>query len=391
MKPHKDPATGHYQVRWRVKCGSVVRRPKRTFKTRREAVAFIENLATERNRDANAARRTFNDYADRYLAAAQSRCKQRTVDFYAQGLRHARAFLGDRLVGTLRASDADAYLAYLDQQSPGCRVGSIRSAWRTFAAVLDMAVRDEALPSNPAHKVDLPTANGRGERRFQAAFLSSDQIEALAVELVAPYDLLLRFASYTGLRRGEIAGLDLRHLTLVQSTAGWRGRVRVERTARFGGGGWTFDTPKTERSNRDVPLPGWLAEAMHDYVHAHPNGSDPDAALWPGRRRGGVGHGRVSYDQRWEPESFCRNVFTFAVARAGLGRVRFHDLRHTFASLCSAAGVPVERVSAWLGHSSIVITWTTYTHLFRGDEDHLAVEALERPTFHLTRSDQAGG
>lgn len=128
-----------------------------------------------------------------------------------------------------------------------------------------MAVRDEALPSNPAHKVNLPTANGRGERRFQAAFLSVDQIEALAVELVAPYDLLVRFACYTGLRRGEIAGLHLRHLTLVQSTAGWRGRVRVERTTRYTSGSWTYDTPKTDRSNRDVPLPGWLAEAMHEY------------------------------------------------------------------------------------------------------------------------------
>ncbi|MDP9443617.1 MAG: tyrosine-type recombinase/integrase [Actinomycetota bacterium] len=87
----------------------------------------------------------------------------------------------------------------------------------------------------------------------------------------------------------------------------------------------------------------------------------------------------MAYDKRWVPESFCRNVFTPAVKAAGLGHVRFHDLRHTFASLCAAAGVPVERVSAWMGHASIVITWSTYTHLFRGEDDHTAVEALGRP------------
>jgi integrase len=67
------------------------------------------------------------------------------------------------------------------------------------------------------------------------------------------------------------------------------------------------------------------------------------------------------------------------VATGGLGHVRFHDLRHTFASICSDRGILVGRVSAWMGHSTTSITLDTYTHLSRGDEDVLAVESLTEP------------
>lgn len=400
MKPYKTP-TGKYQVRWRVKRGGTVVRHKRTFQRYRDAQIFIENLASERNRDANAAKRTFNDYADRYLAAARSRVKARTLAHYSAGLVQAREFLGDRPVGGLRKSDADAYLAFLDKAMDGCRIRSLLSAWRTFSAVLDVAVDDEALPSNPARKVRLPTANGRSERKFQPAFLSESQVFDLAGQLSerAPYDLLVLFAAYTGLRRGEIAGLNMSDVRLWVSANTWKGKVYVSRTARLVAGAWTYDTPKTESSVREVPLAPWLAERLHEYIAAHLAAAEHDHPLWPGRARAGSGsglpHGAVDWSSRWEPESFCRNLLAQAVREAGLGHVRFHDLRHTFASLCSHNGIPVERVSAWMGHSSIVITWTTYTHLFRGDDDHLAIEALGPPHSRrapprLASADRAG-
>jgi integrase len=402
MKPYKTPS-GKYQVRWRVRRGDKEVRHKRTFDKRKDAVEFIENLSAERSRDANAAKRTFNDYADRYLAAARDRVKARTAEHYATSLKPARDFLGERVVGTLRASDADAYLAHLN--SKGRRTASMKALWQAFAAVLDMAVRDEALPSNPAHKVSLGTANARGEVKFKAAFLSDEQVDTIADALAdrAPYDLLVLFTAYTGLRRGEVAGLDIRHIKAWLTPGGWRGMVKVEQTARYVKGEWMFDTPKTDNSTRDVPVPSWLAERMHEYVAAHPSATDPTAPLWPNRRRGGYTHGErrdhselpgdVDWSRRWEPSSFCRNVFAPAVAKANVGHVRFHDLRHTFASLCSQNGVPVERVSAWMGHSSIIVTWSTYTHLFRGEDDHAQIEKMARPTTsnvtHIDRSERS--
>jgi integrase len=61
-----------------------------------------------------------------------------------------------------------------------------------------------------------------------------------------------------------------------------------------------------------------------------------------------------------------------------VGKVRLHDLRHTYASL-TAPYVTVERLSAWMGHSSITVTWNVYTHLYRGEDDHAAVAAIPEP------------
>lgn len=329
MNPYKDPATGKYQVRWRQKVGNKEIRPKRTFATRKAATKFIENLQAERRKDHDAAQRTFNDYADDYLAAAQGRCKAKTYRSYEDGLKNARTFLGDRQVGTLRATDARAFLAYLQERHAGNKVRSIRGEWRTFAAVLKMVVDDEALPSNPADKVDLPTANSTGEKRFNHCYLTPAQVEMLASQLPTPYDLLIRFAAYTGLRRGEIAGLDIRHIELIPTPTGdgWRGYVHVERTAGRIKGEWVFDTPKSTKSTRKVPLPPWLAELLAGYIEARPNLA-PDSPLFPGRHNGGAHHGTIDYATRLEPESFCRNVFTKAVRAALPQHVRFHDLRH---------------------------------------------------------------
>lgn len=211
----------------------------------------------ERQKDHNAAKRTFNDYADKYIGAARSRVKPRTVEHYEGTLKVAREFLGNRAVGTLRATDADAYVAGLTARMDGRRLSSLRACWRTFAAVLDLAVRDEALPSNPARKVDLPTAHSRGEQRFKAAFLTEAQVATLAGNLVdkAPFDLLVRFTAYTGLRRGEIAALNVGDVRVWLHNETWRGKVSVRQSARYVPNkdkardeNWVFSTPKTEKS-----------------------------------------------------------------------------------------------------------------------------------------------
>ncbi len=71
------------------------------------------------------------------------------------------------------------------------------------------------------------------------------------------------------------------------------------------------------------------------------------------------------------------NAFARRSRRLVSGRVRFHDPRYTFASLCAAAGAPVERVSGWMGHPTIVTTSQTYPHVCRGEDDYTA-EALRK-------------
>ena len=101
------------------------------------------------------------------------------------------------------------------------------------------------------------------------------------------------------------------------------------------------------RSRRRGRLPSWLAEDLHECLTTgHPRGTEPDAPLFPNRRRGGYTHGKRQADSAahgaldWtepvEPGAFKKNLFNRACAEAELGSVRLHHLRSTYASISLA-------------------------------------------------------
>lgn len=190
-------------------------------------------------------------------------------------------------------------------------------------------------------------------------FLTVAQVEAIAarLDLQEPYGLMVRFAAYTGLRAGELAGLRVRDLDLAQ------GHVNVRQTVQRVQAQWVIGTPKSKRSTRDVPLvdPGLIAD-LRRYKMTHPRSGDPEALLWPGRKVGGLAE--VDYDRVLDVGSFRRIYFRPVLRALGLKEMRVHDLRHTAASLWLAAGFEPWEVSRWLGHASITTTDTIYAHLY---------------------------
>jgi len=204
--------------------------------------------------------------------------------------------------------------------------------------------------------------SGTGGSVFAPVFLTGPQIEALADRLDEqhPYGLLVRFAAYTGLRAAEMAGLRVRDVNLKAA------HVEVRRSLQHMSGEWVAGTPKSARSTRNVPLVNRaLVAELRAYLMEHPNSGDPDALLWPGRAVGGT-H-RPDWSRVFDVASFRRNYLRPALAAAGLGEMRFHDLRHTFASLMLAAGFPPYEVSRWLGHANLATTDSIYAHLYPSD------------------------
>lgn len=185
-------------------------------------------------------------------------------------------------------------------------------------------------------------------------------------------DPLVRFIAWTGLRTGEVSGLNVGDVDLLHHS------VRIRRTRTRRGGEWVEHTPKSGKA-RTVPMMPWVEEDVRALLASHPRAHDPGAPLWPGSRPGGSGSGRdgrfttaqasgsVDFGQPWEPGTFLRRRFRPATLSVGLGSVRLHDLRHTFASLAASRGVPSPQVAEWLGHSDDVITRQIYTHLFATD------------------------
>ncbi|CAN5275031.1 hypothetical protein BH09ACT3_BH09ACT3_14930 [soil metagenome] len=145
-----------------------------------------------------------------------------------------------------------------------------------------------------------------------------------------------------------------------------RGRIRVQRTLVRTPNGWTEDSPKSANSTRTVPMTKELAALLRDYLTQHPHGDDLGAPLWPGRNYAGGGEwrGALNWSKRLDYDSFYRRRFRAAAEAIGRPTLRFHDLRHTAASLWALSGMPMERVAAALGHADTSITYKTYLHFF---------------------------
>lgn len=393
-----------YKVRWRSLEAGATKFHSRSFDRLKDAEAFTHGLRP--GQDYSATRKTFADYAEAWIDTVTSRGrKARTVDGYRNGLRYALRFFDGVRVGEITALEAQAFLQWLqagNEHTKGIKTPrSVHGAWHPFRATMGLALRQSAIPSNPADAVDLPSLINSDQRQARYHFLRPEEVASIAAHLTAagrePYDLLVLFAAYTGLRRGEVAGLDVRHVTTTRSHSDWGGAVRVEQTRRKApkntppgnphldpnNPGWWVDTPKSGKA-RTVPLPSWLAEDMHTYLQQHPNGTDPTAPLWPGRAHEGGRPSVMDWSSPWDAESFYRYHFKRALRGAGLPvgsagspGVRFHDLRHTYASWLAHDGVRPEVVAKLLGHRDATITLQIYTHLWPEDLAD-AVSGLDR-------------
>ncbi|KXO87837.1 hypothetical protein AXK56_15790 [Tsukamurella pulmonis] len=282
---------------------------------------------------------------------------------------------------------------------------TVKKAYDILRRILDLAVIDGALKANPVHSVPLPRHAGTAQiatgddakpRDFKALPLTSAQIAAVAdymttVQLQPVYALAVTFSAYTGLRAGELRGLEIGDVTLPRQK-GAMGMVSVSRTKTRQGGEWVTGTPKSVRSTRVVPLDGWLADDLRTYLAGHPRRLDPSAPLFPGRmtraeaklagvqlgdptpidddtpevaaQRAEIRAAEIAATYKWtEPintDNVSNRYYAPALAALDLPPARWHDLRHSFAVLSLSAGEHYMQVSKMLGHASFVTTLTVY-------------------------------
>ncbi|HSR50794.1 MAG TPA: tyrosine-type recombinase/integrase [Acidobacteriota bacterium] len=352
-----------------------------TCKTEKEALKekhrIEDELAQGRSTLWRVEKRTVTQVVEACIAASEPRLKPKSTDgARAVARKHIAPAFGRRRIGSLRAGDVERWVNGL---SKSLKPGTVRNIYNVLNKAMKYALRHEWIVNNPCTGVELPKSHD--EVVDERCFLTPVQVAFLAEELAKKqpwYGLLVRMAAYTGLRAGELGALRIRDVNQLHRV------VEVRRTVgRRTGHGLVFTAPKSERSVRDVPLTRGLAGELAEWIAQHPNGSDPDAPLWPGSRNTGKG-GEVDWSRRFDIGNFIKRYFrplrdSGALVTAGIPLgLRWHDLRHSYASIMAAAGRDVRLVSQWMGHSSISVTEKTYVHLFRVDYGHEmdAVEAF---------------
>lgn len=398
-----------------------------TFDTERKAKAHkrsVENdLESARGVDPSSAKAKANTplgtYARQYLDSLVGAIDPATIEGYEKIYRtHLAPVFGSKPVAAITIADVTSFRAQLlaphqrrhgrakpttptrpdlVQRSPK----TVKHIIGTLKRILDVAQDDQAIAANPVIANRRRTTK-RSAQPFKHRPLTANQVASVHDWIATPhemkretgnssgpagstytregnqiYALAVLFAAHTGVRAAELQGLQVQDVTL-SDIPGTVGSIRVVRTATRrrtkGADGspsstpqWTYGTPKSDASaDRVVPLAPWLADELRDYLTTvHPFASKyGHAPLFPGRRN------RHAFD--WAKPVCAASLYEHylqpATRALGLGAVRFHDLRHTFATMNLSAGEHYMQVSKWLGHSTFVLTLTTYADYINEDE-----------------------
>lgn len=278
------------------------------------------------------------------------------------------------VIGHAKLTDlSPAHVQALHREKSTYAISTQRHIHTTLSVALRQAEKWRQIERNPAPLVGAPKAPAKvdtedGPDPLMRA-LTEEQARTLLYHADERHRALYALALATGMRQGEILALQWKHVDLAGAI------VRVRQSLVLlprDEGSWEFGPPKTEKSRRDVELRPEAVSALREHRKAQ---------LEERMRLGGSleDHGLVFCSTVGTPlrrQNLARRSFRPLLKRAGLPEIRFHDLRHTFASIALSRGAPIHVVSGMLGHASVKVTWDVYSHILPGDQGR-ALSALD--------------
>jgi len=290
---------------------------------------------------------TFEAYSGRWLDARE--LKPSTTALYRGILaRTLVPAFGDRLITRIGAADVRAWYATMDPARKTTRA----HAYSLLRAILATAVVEELIPSNPC------TIRGAGQtkrtRRIEPATL--DELAALVAAMPERLRLMPLLASWCGLRFGELIELRRRDIDVTRgSLSVTRGMVRVN-------GEDVVGKPKSAAGVRVVAIPPHLMPAVVAHLAEH---------VRPGREALLFPHSADEPTRHFTHGWYYKQFHTPAREAAGRPDLRFHDLRHTGATLAAQTGATLAELMGRLGHSTPGAA-LRYQHAAQGRDAEIA-------------------
>jgi len=282
----------------------------------------------------------------------KTNCSERTLDGYSAIIRnHLIPALGGIPLKQLQPARVQSYYG---EACDKLSARTVHHHHRVLSESLKYAVRQGYLGRNPCDLVDPPKLRKKLMRTLtpvevDVLFLSSTE---------SPYYPIIYTALSSGLRQAELLGLRWRDIDL-QSRSMSVSQVLYKRR-----GVCQFKEPKTAHSRRRVAMTPKLAV----YLEAYRTERQAFYATL-GARLELDDLVFANVDGRPLDPGVLSHAFARLVRLAGLGTVRFHDLRHTFASLMLLRGAPPKVISEALGHASVAFTMDVYSHIIGGMQE----------------------
>lgn len=306
----------------------------------------------------------FAEYLDYWIKeACENKLSITTLDGYKQNIeKHIKPYLGGLELEKITPLHLQNF--YTDRLKNGRLDGkgglsnkTVVTLHRIIHRALEQAVKWQLLIRNVADSAEPPKP-----QKYKASFLNEEQTNKL-IESAKHTDIYIPIivAIYTGMRRGEILGLTWSNVNLE------KGYILIDKALYSTSKGLQISSPKTEKSIRKIAIPKTLVkELKRSKVNQMKNKLKLGAFYQE--------NDMVCCNQDGSlinPKSFSRKFHVLLKANK-LPLVRFHDLRHSHASLLVKLGVQPKVISERLGHSNISITMDLYSHVYEETDKEVA-------------------
>jgi len=356
--------SGLYMARYTVHTAKGPKRETIYGKTRREVDEKLTRAKADRDDGLvfDAENLALGEYLDTWLqGSVRGYVRQSTFDRYESAVRlHIKPALGRLKLKKLTPAHVQSF--YRDRLDAGLAPASVNKLHMVLHKALSQAVQWHMVPRNVTEAVKAPRPApeemqtlSAAETRNLLAAARDDRLEALYVLAVS-----------TGMRQGELLALKWKDVDLENA------RLSVRRTITKSGGRLLLGEPKTKNSRRTIHLTDASVRALREHLARQVAQIERVGDLY--RDEGLVFASEVR--TLMNPTNLRKRSFAALLKRADLQPIRFHDLRHTCATLLLTRNVHPKYVQELLGHANIAITLDTYSHVMPGMGTH-AAKAME--------------
>lgn len=317
---------------------------------------------------------TVDEYLDKWFeVSAKPRLKHRTYEDYIEYMkRYIRPTIGKKQLSKIKPLDIQA--VYSGMLEKGLSPRTVRYAHAILSSALKQAVKWQILAINLASMADLP----QNHRKEMKALSPEEAQRFLSAAKDDRWYVIFSLAITTGMRPEEYLGLQWKDIDFSKATA----TVQRALVWNRNGGGWSLQEPKTSKSRRTIPLPTSVLNELK--IH-----------------RKGQLEERLSLGQAYQNNDFVfateigtpiltsnltRRHYKPILKKAELSeKIRLYDLRHSCATLLLSAGISPKVIAERLGHSTIVLTLDTYSHVLPSMQED-ATNELEQLLFAKKRA-----
>lgn len=281
---------------------------------------------------------TFQNAADNYLKLhAELHCKLSTLEFYKACLKkHLLPYFGSLKLVDITPNTINQFMFQKVQE--GLSPKSINHFITLLGSVIQKMVDDEIIARNPVSKVKRLKLPYR-----EMGFFNQEEIKTVlevAEKHYPDFYPLLFTAIFTGMRRGEL-------LALTWNDINWQTRkIKVSKSLFKG----QINSPKTSNSVRTVDMSNELIKVLKEWKLKCPHSENE--LIFPNQEGNYL-----------DADNMVKRRFIPVLKKAGVNIIRFHDLRHTYASLLIAQNIPIKYIQRQMGHGSIQVTMDTYGHI----------------------------